>query len=215
MEWTGSIRWIHNPVQSRRIWIGLVQKFTNSADFGLNWIQKCTMCIPYQWRRIAGGRTPTQMPPRLPVKIPVVKKGKMTFLTKREKMTPLTPGTLDWGHLHRHSAPAIRRHCPIFRDLRQFLRIVTLPFEVLPSNIELCTSLFVFTCPFYKVFGRYLLCCVRLGHGQDWIQILDHQLDWTGLGSVARGFGLDWIVSIQSIPYSASHVWLACIQVKQ
>ena len=23
MEWTGSIRWIHNPVQSRRIWIGL------------------------------------------------------------------------------------------------------------------------------------------------------------------------------------------------
>ena len=32
MEWTGSIRWIHNPVQSRRIWIGLDQKFTNLAD---------------------------------------------------------------------------------------------------------------------------------------------------------------------------------------
>ena len=41
MEWTGSIRWIHNPVQSRRIWIGLDQKFTNSADSGLDWIEKC------------------------------------------------------------------------------------------------------------------------------------------------------------------------------
>ena len=29
----------------------------------------------------------------------------MTFLTKRGKMTPLTPGTRDWGHLHRHPAP--------------------------------------------------------------------------------------------------------------
>ena len=35
MEWTGSIRWIHNPVQSRRIWIGLDQKFTNLADSGV------------------------------------------------------------------------------------------------------------------------------------------------------------------------------------
>ena len=56
----------------------------------------------------------------------------------------------------------------------------------------------MFTYRFYKVFGRYLLCCVRIG--LDWIQILGHQLDWTGLGSVARGFGLDWIVSTQSIP---------------
>ena len=47
MEWTGSIRWIHNPVQSRRIWIGLDQKFTNSADSGLDWIEKCATCIPY------------------------------------------------------------------------------------------------------------------------------------------------------------------------
>ena len=47
MEWTGSIRWIHNPVQSIRIWMGLDQKFTNSADSGLDWIQKCTMCITY------------------------------------------------------------------------------------------------------------------------------------------------------------------------
>ena len=90
---------------------------------------------------------------------------------------------------------------PIFRYLRQFLLIVTLTFEVLPSNLQLYTSSFVFTCRFYKVFGRYLLCCVQIG--LDWIQILDHQLDWTGLGSVARGFGLDWIVSTQSIPYSA------------
>ena len=58
----------------------------------------------------------------------------------------------------------------------------------------------MFTCRYYKVFGRYLLCCVRIG--LDWIQILGHQLDWTGLGSVDRGFGLDWIVSTQSIPYS-------------
>ena len=35
---------------------------------------------------------------------------------------------------------------------------------------------------------------------------MGHQLDWTGLGSVARGFGLDWIVSTQSIPYSGSVV---------
>ena len=89
---------------------------------------------------------------------------------------------------------------PIFRDLRQFLLIVSLTSEALPSNIQLYTSSFVFTYRFYKVFGTYLLCCVRIG--LDWIQILGHQLDWTGLGSVAHGFGLDWIVSTQSIPYS-------------
>ena len=105
VQWTGSIRWIHNPVQSRRIWIGLDQKFTNSADPGLDWIQKCAMRIPYL-------------------------------------------------------------------DLRQFLLIATLTSEVLPSNLQLFTSSFVFTCRFYKVFGRYLLCCVRIG--LDWIQILVH-----------------------------------------
>ena len=47
MEWTGSIRWIYNPVQSMRIWIGLDQIFTNPADSGLDWIDKCAMCIPY------------------------------------------------------------------------------------------------------------------------------------------------------------------------
>ena len=51
-----------------------------------------------------GGRTPTQMPPGPQSKIMVVKKGKITFLT-RSKMTPLTPGTQDYGHLHRHPAP--------------------------------------------------------------------------------------------------------------
>ena len=91
---------------------------------------------------------------------------------------------------------------PIFRDLRQFLLIVTLTSEVLPSYLRLNISSFVFTCRFYKVFGRYLLCCVRIGLG--WIQLLGHQLHWTGLGSVARGFGLDWIVSTQSISYSAT-----------
>ena len=47
MEWSGSIHWIHNPVQSRRIWIGLDQKFTNLSDFGLDWIEKCATCIAY------------------------------------------------------------------------------------------------------------------------------------------------------------------------
>ena len=89
---------------------------------------------------------------------------------------------------------------PIFRDLRQFLHIVTLISEVLPPNLQLYTPSFVFTCKFYRVFGRYLLCCVRIG--LDWIQRLGHQLDWTGLGSVTRGFGLDWIASTQSISYS-------------
>ena len=98
----------------------------------------------------------------------------------------------------------------IFRDLRQFLLIVTLTPEVLLSNLQLYTSSFLFTCRFYQVFGRYLLCCVRIG--LDWIHILGHQLDWTGLGSVARGFGLDWIVSPRSISYSdvgypVSHSW--------
>ena len=89
---------------------------------------------------------------------------------------------------------------PIFRDFRQFLLIVTLMSEVLPSNLQLYTSSSVFACKFYKVFGRYLLCCVWIE--LDWIQILGHQLDWTGLGSVVRGFGLNWIVSTQSISYS-------------
>ena len=89
---------------------------------------------------------------------------------------------------------------PIFRDLSQFLLIATLTSDVLPSNHQLCTSPFVLTCRFYKVFARYLLCCVRIG--LDWIQLLGPQLDWTGLGSVACGFGLDWILSTQSISYS-------------
>ena len=116
MEWTGSIRWIHNPVQSRRIWIGLDQKFTNSADSGLDWIQK-SMCIPYL-------------------------------------------------------------------DLRQFLRIVTLTSEVLPSNLQLFTSSFVFTCRFYKVTYSVV-------SGLDWTGFRFWFISWIGLGlgSVARGFG--------------------------
>ena len=89
----------------------------------------------------------------------------------------------------------------IFRDLRQFLLIVTLTSEVLPSNLQL--YLHIVVCFLHVDFTEYLVdthCCVRIG--LDWIQILDHQLDWTGLGSVARGFGLDRIVPTQSIPYS-------------
>ena len=74
---------------------------------------------------------------------------------------------------------------------------ISLTSEVLPPNLQLYTSSFVFTCRFYKVFGRYLLCCVRIG--LDWIQILGHQLDWTGLGSVARGF--HWTGSFQLNPF--------------
>ena len=88
----------------------------------------------------------------------------------------------------------------IFRDMRQFLLIIALTPEHVPSSLQLYTSLFVLIWKFYKVIGRYLLCCVRIG--LDWIQLLDRRLDWTGLGSVARGFGLDWIFSTQSIPYS-------------
>ena len=69
---------------------------------------------------------------------------------------------------------------PIFRDLRQFLHIVTLTSEVLPPNLQLYTPSFVFTCRFYKVFGRYLttLLCP----------------DWTGLDSTSgSSAGLDWI----------------------
>ena len=46
-EWTESTRWNYNPVQYRRIWIGLDQTFTNSSDYGLDWIEKCAMCIPH------------------------------------------------------------------------------------------------------------------------------------------------------------------------
>ena len=106
-----------------------------------------------------------------------------------------TQRILDWTGFQKCAM------CIPYLDLRQFLLIVTLTSEVLPSNLQLFTSSFVFTCRlFYKAFGRYLLCCARIG--LDWIQILVHQLDWTGLGSVTRGFELDWIVSTRSIPYS-------------
>ena len=109
-----------------------------------------------------------------------------------------TQRILDWIWIQKCAMciPYLETSC-------NFSLIVTLTSEVLPSNFRLYTSPFVFTCRFYNVFGRYLLCCVRIG--LDWIQILNHQLDWTGLGSVTRGFGLDWIVSTQSIPYSGGY----------
>ena len=61
---------------------------------------------------------------------------------------------------------------PIFRDLRQFLLIVTLTFEVLTSKLQQYTSSFVITCIFYNAFGRYVPYCVRIE--LDWIQLLGH-----------------------------------------
>ena len=97
---------------------------------------------------------------------------------------------------------------PIFRDLSQFLLIVTVTSEVLPSSLQLYTSSFVLTCRFTRyLVDTYLLCCVRIG--LDWIRLLGHQLDWIGLGSVARGFGLDWTFLTQSISYSVRDAVLA------
>ena len=94
---------------------------------------------------------------------------------------------------------------PIFRYLRQFLLIVTRVLKFYPQIFSYTYLYsFVLTCGFYKVFGRFLLCCVWFG--LDWIQFLGHQLDWTGLGSMDRGFGLDRILATQSIPYSVHHV---------
>ena len=88
-----------------------------------------------------------------------------------------------------------------FLDLRQFLLIVSNP-DVKSSTLkyQLYLHSFVLTCIFYKVFGGFLLCCVWIE--LDWIPFQGHQLDWTGLGSMDRGFGLDWILATQSIPYS-------------
>ena len=135
----------------------------------------------------------------------------MDWLSPLDSQSSPVQADSDWtgSEIHQLSGfwigldPEMCNVYPLFRDLRQFLLILTQTSEVLPSNLQLYTSSFVFTCRFYKVFGRYLLCCVRIG--LDWIHNLGHQLDWTGLGSVARGFGLDWIVSIRSIPYSGSH----------
>ena len=92
---------------------------------------------------------------------------------------------MDWtgSEIHQLSGlwigldPEMCKVYPIFRDLRLFLLIVSLTSEVLPSNLQQYISSFVFTCQFYKVFGRYLLCCVRIG--LDCIQIL--HIGWIGL----------------------------------
>ena len=96
---------------------------------------------------------------------------------------------------------------PIFRDMMQFLLIVTLTSEILPSNLQLYT--FVFRLFLHVDFTKYLVDAYSVVSGPDWTGFsfwpLGHQMNWTGLGSVARGFGLDWIVSTQSIPYSAAN----------
>ena len=82
---------------------------------------------------------------------------------------------------------------PMFRDLRQFLFIVTLMSEVLLTKHPRLYLIHV-------DFTRYLVDVYSVVSGLDW----NH---WTesasgssaGLGAAARGFGLDWILSTQSI----------------
>ena len=38
MKWTGSVRRIENPIQSKWIWTGLDCKITYLTDSGLDWI---------------------------------------------------------------------------------------------------------------------------------------------------------------------------------
>ena len=91
---------------------------------------------------------------------------------------------------------------PIFRDLRQFLLVVTLTSAFYLQIFSYTRRRLCLHVDFTRyLVDTYLLCCVRIG--LDWIEILGHQLDWTGLGSVNRGFGLDWIISTRSIPYFA------------
>ena len=98
---------------------------------------------------------------------------------------------------------------PIFRDLRQFLLIVTLTSGPLPSNLQLYTSSFGFTCRFYKVFGRYPFCCVRIG--LDWIQNSGSSagLDWIRISGSWIRIGLDRFNSIHSI------LWFANARISQ
>ena len=66
---------------------------------------------------------------------------------------------------------------PIFRDLRQFLLIVTLTSKALPSNLQLYTSSFVFTCRFCKV----LVDNYSVVSGLDWTGFRFSVICWVGL----------------------------------
>ena len=94
---------------------------------------------------------------------------------------------------------------PKFRDLKQFLLIVTLTSEVLPSNLQLYTSLFVLTCRFYKVFGRYLLFV----SGLDWTGFSFWVISWIGLDYDQWLVDLDWTQArIQGMGAGAgAHPW--------
>ena len=65
----------------------------------------------------------------------------------------------------------------IFRDLRQFLLIVSLTSEVLALNLQLYTSKFVLTCRFYKVFDR----TYYFVSGMDWTGFSFWVMSWIGL----------------------------------
>ena len=111
MEWTGSIRWIHNQVQSRWIW-----DWTGSEIYQLSgfWIGlDPEMCNVY----------------------------------------------------------------PIFRDLRQFLLIVTLTSEVLSSNLS-------YTIPrlfFHVYFTSYLVDTYSVVSDWDWLDSAFWVISWIGL----------------------------------
>ena len=66
---------------------------------------------------------------------------------------------------------------PIFKDFRQFLHIATLMFKVLPSNLELYTPSFGFTCRFYK----YLVDVYSVVSGLDWTGFSFWVISWIGL----------------------------------
>ena len=65
---------------------------------------------------------------------------------------------------------------PIFRALRQFLLIVTLMSEVLPSNLQLYTRSFL-----HEDFTRYLEDSYSVVSGLDWTGFSLWVISWTGL----------------------------------
>ena len=89
---------------------------------------------------------------------------------------------------------------PIFRDLRQFLLIVALILEVLPSNLQLYTypRLYLGTCRFYKA---YLADSYSFVSGLDWTGLSFWVISWTGLDQDPRIVDLDWTGSYQLNPF--------------
>ena len=92
---------------------------------------------------------------------------------------------MDWtgSEIHQLSGfwigldPEMCNVYPIFRDLRQFLLIVTLRSEVLPSNLQLYTSSFVL----HVDFTRYLVDAYSVVSGLDWTGFRFWVISWIGL----------------------------------